>query len=154
MDLQVREDSEVFQGTCSGGCTTGSTAVTVAVSSAPGTQGEGRYLIDKNPAKMISAGSLTSGSSEVNGYPGPSATFSGTNFPVSVFLSTAQLIPSQANNVAPDGDGADCDERGDCGVCDEYSCMFRSNIVRLRRYQLRRRQTRSHVPMKVALGPG
>ena len=100
-DLQLREDSAVFQGTCSAGCTTGSTVVTVAVTSAPGTQGEGRYLIDKNPAKTISAGSLTSGSGEVNGYTGPSATFSGTNFPVSVFLATAQLIPSQANNVAP-----------------------------------------------------
>ena len=100
-DLQLREDSAVFQGTCSTGCTTGSTVVTVAVTSAPGTQGEGRYLIDKNPAKTITAGVLTSGSGEVNGGPGPSATFSGTNFPVSVFLATAQLIPSQANNIAP-----------------------------------------------------
>ena len=98
-DLQLREDSAVFQGTCSAGCTTGSTVVTVAVTSAPGTQGEGRYLIDKNPAKTISAGALTSGSGEVNGDPGPSATFIGTNFPVSVFLATAQLIPSQANNL-------------------------------------------------------
>ena len=39
-DLQVQEDSAVFQGTCSAGCTTGSTVVTVAATSAPGTQGE------------------------------------------------------------------------------------------------------------------
>ncbi len=100
-DLQIREDTAVFQGTCSAGCTTGSTVVTVATTSAPGTQGEGRYLIDKNPAKTITGGSLTGGSGEAFGVPGPNATFSGTNFPVSVFLTTAQVIPSQANNVAP-----------------------------------------------------
>jgi trimeric autotransporter adhesin len=100
-DLQFHEDSAVFQGTCSAGCTTGSTVVTVAATSAAGTQGEGRYLIDKNPAKTIAAGVLTGGSGEVSGGPGPSATFSGTNFPVSVFLTTPQVIPSQANNMAP-----------------------------------------------------
>ena len=46
----------MFQGTCSAGCTAGSTVVTVTATSAPGTQGEGRYLIDKNPAKMITPG--------------------------------------------------------------------------------------------------
>jgi trimeric autotransporter adhesin len=101
MDLQIREDSAVFQGVCSQGCTTGSTVVTVAASSAAGTQGEGRYLIDKNPAKIITAGVLTGGSGQVGGGPGPTASFSGTNFPVSVFLATAQTITSQANNVAP-----------------------------------------------------
>ena len=101
MDLQIREDSAVFQGVCSLGCTQGSTVVTVAVSSAGGTQGEGRYLIDKNPAKVIATGVLTGGSGQVGGGPGPSANFSGTNFPVSVFLATAQTIPSQANNIAP-----------------------------------------------------
>src|SRR5205823_11229102 len=101
MDLQIREDSAVFQGVCSQGCTQGSTIVTVAASSAGGTQGEGRYLIDKNPAKMITAGVLTGGSGQVGSGPGPTANFSGTNFPVSVFLATAQTIPSQANNMAP-----------------------------------------------------
>jgi len=100
-DLQMREDPLVFEGTCSGGCTTGSTVVTVAVTAAPGTQGEGRYLIDKNPSKTITAGLLTSGSGVLSSGPGPTATFSGTSFPVSVFLATAQTIPSQANNVAP-----------------------------------------------------
>ncbi len=98
MDLQVQEDTQVFQGTCSSGCTTGSTAVTVAVSSAPGTQGDGRFLIDKNPAKVLTAGMVTG-----TGVSGPhaSAAFSGSGFPVSVFFQTAQSIPSQANNVSP-----------------------------------------------------
>jgi trimeric autotransporter adhesin len=100
-DLQIQEDSAVFEGTCSVGCTTGSTLVTVTSTAAPGTQGEGRYLIDKNPAKIITTGLLTSGSGQVVGQPGPTATFSGTNFPVSVFLATAQAIPSQVNNIAP-----------------------------------------------------
>ncbi len=100
-DLQFQEDSNVFEGTCSVGCTAGSTVVTVATTSGAGTQGEGRYLIDKNPAKVITIGSLTGGTGQVSGVPGASATFSGTNFPVSVFLATAQLIPSQAQNAAP-----------------------------------------------------
>ncbi len=99
-DLQIREDSAVFQGTCSAGCTTGSTTVTIAVSSGGGTQGEGRYLIDKNPAKTIATGVLTGGTG-LQGGAGAGATFSGTNFPVSVFLATAQVIPPQSNNVAP-----------------------------------------------------
>jgi lysophospholipase L1-like esterase len=100
-DLQIQEDSNVLQGTCSAGCTAGSTVVKVAVTAGAGTEGEGRYLIDKNPAKEITTGVLTGGSGQVGGGPGPSATFSGTNFPVSVFLATAATIPSQANNVAP-----------------------------------------------------
>jgi lysophospholipase L1-like esterase len=100
-DLQIQEDSAVFEGACSGGCTPGSTVLTVAISSAPGTQGEGRYLIDKSPAKLMTSGVLTGGTGQIDGTPGASATFSGTNFPVSVFLATAQLIPPQADNVAP-----------------------------------------------------
>jgi hypothetical protein len=100
-DLQIREDSAVFQGTCSAGCTTGSTTVTIALSSGSGTQGEGRYLIDKNPAKIITAGVLTGGTGQQNGMPGEGVSFSGTNFPVSIFLTTAQLIPPQSNNDAP-----------------------------------------------------
>ncbi|GGG65968.1 hypothetical protein [Edaphobacter dinghuensis] len=101
MDLQIQEDTRVFQGTCSSGCTTGSTAVMVAATSAPGTQGEGRYLIDKSPADIITTGSLTGGTGTVAGTPGAAASFSGTNFPISVFFETAQVITSQANNVAP-----------------------------------------------------
>ncbi len=100
-DLQFTEDFNVFQGSCSVGCTPGSTVVTVAVTSGGGTEGEGRYLIDKSPAKIITSGTLTGGTGQVSGVPGPGASFSGTNFPVSVFLATAQLIPSQAKNVAP-----------------------------------------------------
>lgn len=99
-DLQIQEDARVFRGTCAGGCTSGSTTVQVAVTSAPGTQGEGRYLIDTNPGKDISTGVLT-GTDFRADTPGPGASFSGTSFPVSVFLQTAQVIRSQATNVAP-----------------------------------------------------
>lgn len=101
MDISVAEDANVFQGTCSSGCTAGSTSVMVAVTGAPGTQGEGRYLIDKNPAKVITAGQLTGGSVNGNGSPGATATFTGTNFPVSVFFATADAVRSQADEMAP-----------------------------------------------------
>ena len=99
-DLQIQEDSRVFQGTCSTGCTTGSTTVGIAVTSASGTQGEGRFLIDKNPAKDISTGVIT-GAVFTAGAPGAGVAFSGTSFPVSVFLATAQVIPSQTTDIAP-----------------------------------------------------
>ena len=100
-DIQIQEDTAVFEGTCSVGCTAGSTVVTVAPTSAAGTQGEGRYLIDQNPAKLITTGLLIAGTRQSGSQPGQGANFSGTNFPVSVFLATAQLVPSRANNVAP-----------------------------------------------------
>jgi len=97
-DLQVREDTNVFQGTCSSGCTPGSTSVKVATTYAPGTQGDGRFLIDKNPAKVLSAGVLTGVGAAGNH---ASAAFSGSGFPVSVFFQTAQTLSSQVNNIAP-----------------------------------------------------
>ena len=97
-DLQLQEDSNVFAGSCLTGCTPGSTVLTVSVTAAPGTQGEGRFLIDKNPAKVLTTGVLTGA---VSGGPGAGASFSGTAFPVSVFLTTAQAMTSQANNLAP-----------------------------------------------------
>ena len=100
-DIQIQEDFNVFQGVCSAGCTPGSTVIMAGSMLAAGTQGEGRYLIDKNPAKTITNGAITGGTGHVNSGPGPSATFSGTNFPVSVFLATAATIPSQSNNTAP-----------------------------------------------------
>lgn len=100
-DLQVREDSQVFQGTCSAGCSAGSRTVTVAATSGAGTQGEGRFLIDKAPGKVLTTGVLTGGGVGAIGSPGAKAAFSGTGFPVSVFLATAQVVPAQANNMAP-----------------------------------------------------
>jgi hypothetical protein len=102
-DLEVREDSAVFTGTCGTGCTTGSTAVMVATTGGNGTQGDGRFAIDKNPAKVISGATDGSVLIAAGGGPAPysSVTFSGTSFPVSVFLTAAQAIPSQANNQAP-----------------------------------------------------
>ncbi|SNS33268.1 Lysophospholipase L1 [Granulicella rosea] len=104
-DLQYSEDTQVFDGTCASGCTTGSTSVQVTATAGAGTQGEGRYLIDTNPAKVLTSGTLTGGSNTDPLSGGiarqPSATFSGTSFPVSVLMETAQLIPTQANDVRP-----------------------------------------------------
>ena len=101
-DLQAYEDSRVFVGTCTLGCSPSSTAVTIAQNSGGGTQGDGRFLIDTNPAKTITSantgGAIVGGN---NGEPHASAQFSRTNLPLSVFLSTGQVIPSQANNMAP-----------------------------------------------------
>jgi hypothetical protein len=101
-DLQTHEDSRVFVGTCVSGCTTGSTSVMLTQNSGGGTQGDGRFLIDTNPAKTITSastgGAIVGGTS---GGPHATAQFSGTNFPVSVFLSLGQVIPSQASNMAP-----------------------------------------------------
>jgi hypothetical protein len=101
-DLQTHEDSRVFVGTCTSGCTTGSMTVMIAQNSGGGTQGDGRFLIDTNPTKTITSastgGAIVGGT---GGGPHATAQFSGTNFPVSVFLSTGQVIPSQASNMAP-----------------------------------------------------
>ena len=101
-DLQSHEDSNVFTATCAGGCSAGSTLLMTTPTAGPGTQGDGRFLIDTNPAKTITSagtgGELTGGSA---GGPHASAQFSGTRFPVSVFLSLGQAVPSQANNLAP-----------------------------------------------------
>jgi hypothetical protein len=97
-DLNFTEDPRVFEGTCSTGCSTGSTLLQIAPTANAGTQGEGRYLIDLNPAKTLSTGTLTGG---VIGGRQPSATFSGTSFPVSTLLETAQAIPTQATNISP-----------------------------------------------------
>jgi lysophospholipase L1-like esterase len=98
MDLQIIEDSIVFQGTCTSGCTTGSSQLNLTPTTGPGTQGEGRYLIDMNPAKVLTAGLLIGGGTSVTS---PTATFAGTAFPLSVFLSSAQPLLSQANAMAP-----------------------------------------------------
>jgi len=96
-DLQVAEDSTTFAGTCTSGCTTGSTAVMVTATTGQGRQGDGRFLIDKNPSKVINTGVLTGGGATVFG----TASFSGTSFPVSVFLSTTAAATSQATNMSP-----------------------------------------------------
>ena len=96
-DLQVAEDSRVFQGVCASGCTTGSTTLAVGSMTNAGTQGDGRFLIDKNSAKVISTGSLVGAGSDLF----QTVSFSGTSFPVSVFLTTAQGASSQAGNLAP-----------------------------------------------------
>ncbi len=95
-DLSVVEDNLVFTGVCGTGCTTGSTSLQVT-SSMGGGQGDGRFLADTAPAKTINTGAIVSG-----GF-GLFATvqFSGTSFPVSVFLAMAAKVTSQATNIAP-----------------------------------------------------
>ena len=101
MDLQFHEDTKVFTGTCGTGCTSGSTAVMIAVTAAAGTQGEGRYLLDVNSVKTLRSGSLTGGARTANNLIGPTATFAGTAFSTSVFLQTTQVAPASANSMAP-----------------------------------------------------
>jgi hypothetical protein len=96
-DTSVAEDIAVFGGSCASGCTTGSTSVVIASSVGGGTQGDGRFLINTNPAKTINTGTIIGGGKTIFGI----AQFSGTSFPVSVFLATSAAVTSQANNVAP-----------------------------------------------------
>ena len=96
-DLEVSEDNRVFQGSCASGCTTGSTSLVVAQAANAGTQGDGRFLMDKNPSKVISSGSIVGGSGDLF----QTVTFAGTSFPVSVFLKTGQAATSQAGNLQP-----------------------------------------------------
>jgi hypothetical protein len=98
-DRDFSEDTRVFTGTCSQGCTTGSTSVQITPTASGGTQGEGRYLIDTNPAKAITVGSIVGAGA--SGGRQPSALFAGTSFPVSVFLETTQAIPTQSNSINP-----------------------------------------------------
>ena len=54
--------------------------------------------------------------------------FSGTSFPVSVFLATAQAIRSQANDVAPGSVSVAIATGGVvCGICDEYGSPARAH---------------------------
>jgi hypothetical protein len=96
-DLNVAEDTVAFTGTCTSGCTSGSMQLSVSATAGGGTQGDGRFLIDKNPSKVISAGSVTGGTTDFL----PIAYFSGTSFPVSVFVELAAPAVAQPNNMAP-----------------------------------------------------
>jgi hypothetical protein len=98
-DIVVTEDLRVFQGTCASGCTTGSTQLQVTATSSGGTQGEGRYLIDKAPGKVITTGLIVgSGNSSL---PHAFASFTGTAFPLSTFFTLSAPAFAQTNNMAP-----------------------------------------------------
>jgi hypothetical protein len=96
-DLFVSEDTAVFAGTCATGCSTGATSLKVNATANGGSQGDGRFLIDTNPAKVITTGTLTGGGKTIYG----TANFSGTSFAVSTFLQTATAATSQPANMAP-----------------------------------------------------
>ncbi len=96
-DLEVKEDTQVFQGTCGTGCTTGSTNLLVNPTGGQGTQGDGRFLIDRNPSKVISSGAIVG----AGGNQFQVVSFAGTSFPVSVFLTATQAATSQRSNLQP-----------------------------------------------------
>ncbi len=97
-DLQIGEHTSVFRGTCTSGCSSGSTQMKITATADAGTQGEGRFLIDTAPSKLITAGTLIGPGS---GGPHASAQFSGTSFPVSTFFSLASSALPQAGVMAP-----------------------------------------------------
>ncbi|MHB1023178.1 MAG: hypothetical protein ACYC46_07840 [Acidobacteriaceae bacterium] len=98
-DLILTESSSVPTGVCSSGCTTGSTQISLGSSSDVAELGEGRFLIDTNPAKVMSStstGGYISGGTSNQSYPFNSVNFTGTNFPLSTFF----LIPQQIGYTA------------------------------------------------------
>ena len=96
-DLQLTEDNQVFQGTCATGCATGATSLVVTPTLHGGTQGDGRFLMDKNPSKVLTSGMVAGTGNDLL----PVVTFTGTSFPVSTQLVTAAAAISQANNLSP-----------------------------------------------------
>jgi hypothetical protein len=97
-DIQVNEDGKVPSGVCAAGCTAGSTQISLG-SLSYGGLGEGRFLIDKNPAKVINNGLLIGGTGQT--YPFSQANFSGTAFAVSTFFLGTSPVAPQAHNMAP-----------------------------------------------------
>ncbi len=97
-DILITEQADVYRGTCATGCTTGSTQLKITATGADGTQGDGRYLIDKASSKTISAGALVGGNI---GGPLATAQFTGTAFPVSTFYSLAAAALPGSSNMAP-----------------------------------------------------
>ena len=98
-DLALAEDTAVFTGVCATGCTAGSQLVTVTVRSGPQTQGDGRFLVDRQPADTLSGSTLVGGNGSA--FPAATALFTGTAFPVSTMFTTAAAALPQSNNVAP-----------------------------------------------------
>ncbi len=98
-DLQITEDSAIFTGNCVSGCTTGSQLVTMQVATGSGTQGDGRFLVDRQAGKAYAGTGLSSGN--FSGYPAATATFTDGGFPASTFFSTAAVANPQASNIAP-----------------------------------------------------
>ncbi len=97
-DISVTEDPKVPSGICSGGCTTGSTQISIG-SLSNTDLGEGRFVIDKNPTKVISTGAIVS--SAAGAYPQTLVNFSGTSFPVSTFFLGTGSVSPQTNTMAP-----------------------------------------------------
>ncbi len=105
-DVILSESTVAPTGMCTGGCTTGSTQLSIGSTNDIAELGEGRFLIDTNPAKVISSGStggyISSGTSN-EPYPFESVGFTGTNFPLSTFFLIPQIIgyTSSSTSMAP-----------------------------------------------------
>lgn len=98
-DFHVSEELSIFQGVCSTGCTTGSTQMKINATRDAGTQGDGRFLIDTNPGKVLSGGAIVGG--DAKGSPNPTAIFSGTNFPISTMFELTDNIYPQESKMEP-----------------------------------------------------
>ncbi len=98
-DLQIAEDGSLFTGSCAVGCTTGSQQVTMTIYSGAGTQGDGRFLVDRQAGKALAGATLVGGAA--SGSPAATALFTGTAFPVSTLFATAAAALPQATNMAP-----------------------------------------------------
>ncbi len=86
-DLWLMQGNTAYQATCTSGCTTGSTSLTLTPTAGSGTQAAGRYLIDANPADTITAGTI---SAITNNAGAPvTMTGSGTSWPVSTVNTTS-----------------------------------------------------------------
>jgi hypothetical protein len=92
-DNWINEDTRVYQGTCSSGCSSGSTLVTTTPTSGEGDQGEGRMAIDITQASGGNLGQVTLGvgSGQIIGQIGSSG-----NTPVQFVAPAGTFNPSTA----------------------------------------------------------
>ncbi len=100
--MKIMEDWNVPTGVCASGCSAGSTQVSIG--SLSYTPGEGRYLIDKNAAGVVSSSTTGCGISSglQQNYPFSVTNFSGSNcFPVSTILLASAPVAPQANTMSP-----------------------------------------------------
>ena len=119
-DIVIAEHTTVFRGACASGCSTGSTQVQITPTADAGTQGEGRFLIDKSAGKVITTGTLTGGS---NGSPHASAQFHRHGVSRQhVLLAGERGAAAGEQHGSRLGERGDRDQRRACGVLDEHGC--------------------------------
>jgi hypothetical protein len=102
-DWEVFQGGVEYAGLVTGGASPGATSLTIRPTQGAGTQGAGRFLIDMNPRKTISVGSISAVSSRGDDL----TVVSGTNtaWAVSTILArlgSAIAAPSTTSTVKPD----------------------------------------------------